>query len=313
LNKLSNVRQHGQGFTLIELLVVIAIIAILAAILFPVFAQAREQARKTTCLSNVKQLNLGCLMYIQDYDETIPLLCSASKSDGSDAVTWHDIVQPYIKSYGICFCPDSPMKGTFLQGAGRTSTHSTLDYSANYGILGDIAYGNAVAGTTSATWLTWQKPWLQHYVPANIAYDGIGGAGDAVGYFDGGTPAVAASSALAAAARPAEYAFVMESGSYDAWHGEKGTAPYGIGFCQSYIINGNFVNWTFAGPNPIHSGGSATNTCDITDVSGANGRGFSKGLTNISFLDGHAKSMKGPSLLQLTSDGTHLQYFTLSQ
>src|SRR5579864_2083597 len=62
-----------NGFTLIELLVVIAIIAILAAILFPVFAQAREQARKTSCLSNQKQISTGFLMYVQDYDETFPL------------------------------------------------------------------------------------------------------------------------------------------------------------------------------------------------------------------------------------------------
>src|SRR5436853_6791160 len=65
-------RIRRRGFTLIELLVVIAIIAILAAILFPVFAQARNQARKTTCLSNTKQLGLGVLMYLQDYDEVFP-------------------------------------------------------------------------------------------------------------------------------------------------------------------------------------------------------------------------------------------------
>ena len=64
-----------RGFTLIELLVVIAIIAILAAILFPVFAQAREAARKSTCLSNEKQIGMGVLMYIQDYDERIPTCC----------------------------------------------------------------------------------------------------------------------------------------------------------------------------------------------------------------------------------------------
>ncbi|MFO8079163.1 MAG: prepilin-type N-terminal cleavage/methylation domain-containing protein [Armatimonadota bacterium] len=64
--------KQRAGFTLIELLVVIAIIAILAAILFPVFARAREKARQSSCLSNVKQLNLGVMMYVQDYDETFP-------------------------------------------------------------------------------------------------------------------------------------------------------------------------------------------------------------------------------------------------
>jgi prepilin-type N-terminal cleavage/methylation domain-containing protein/prepilin-type processing-associated H-X9-DG protein len=89
-------RSHRNGFTLIELLVVIAIIAILAAILFPVFAQAREKARQTSCLSNNKQISLGVLMYSQDYDEMYPL--GAYNTDPTLPVQmWYDFVEPYIK------------------------------------------------------------------------------------------------------------------------------------------------------------------------------------------------------------------------
>src|SRR5579862_7141729 len=111
--------KRRNAFTLIELLVVIAIIAILAAILFPVFAQAREQARKTTCLSNVKQLNTGVQMYIQDYDETIPLTCGSPVGEqGYTAMTWQDMVQPYVKNYAIMFDPDGFYKGsTMVWGA----------------------------------------------------------------------------------------------------------------------------------------------------------------------------------------------------
>lgn len=99
--------RRRNGFTLIELLVVIAIIAILAAILFPVFAQAREKARQTTCLSNEKQIALGVLQYIQDFDETFP---SQPPNTGATAwdwqQTWVTMVQPYIKSYDVYTCPD---------------------------------------------------------------------------------------------------------------------------------------------------------------------------------------------------------------
>src|SRR6201746_543202 len=93
---------HGsrsKGFTLIELLVVIAIIAILAAILFPVFAQAREKARSITCLSNQKQLRLGIMMYIQDYDEVLPQNQYYVQGASSNTrYTWADMVYPYIKN-----------------------------------------------------------------------------------------------------------------------------------------------------------------------------------------------------------------------
>ncbi len=94
-----------RGFTLIELLVVIAIIAILAAILFPVFARAREKARQTSCLSNVKELALGTLMYAQDYDEMYP----AWDRDLVEFVTSPAYpgraIMPYVKNLGIYTCP----------------------------------------------------------------------------------------------------------------------------------------------------------------------------------------------------------------
>jgi prepilin-type N-terminal cleavage/methylation domain-containing protein/prepilin-type processing-associated H-X9-DG protein len=92
-----------RGFTLIELLVVIAIIAILAAILFPVFARAREKARQTSCLSNVKQIMLGVLMYSQDYDERFPQRCSAYCV--APEICWMNRVYPYIKNVQLLQCP----------------------------------------------------------------------------------------------------------------------------------------------------------------------------------------------------------------
>jgi len=83
-----------RGFTLIELLVVIAIIAILAAILFPVFAQAREAARKTACTSNLKQIGMAFALYTQDFDECFPW---AASNLGSPTTTWYDLVEPYVK------------------------------------------------------------------------------------------------------------------------------------------------------------------------------------------------------------------------
>lgn len=91
-----------RGFTLIELLIVIAIISILAAILFPVFARARENARRTSCLSNVRQLGMAFQQYFQDYDEQFPLL---GKGTGNAGTSWFFTMQPYIKSTQMLRCP----------------------------------------------------------------------------------------------------------------------------------------------------------------------------------------------------------------
>lgn len=104
----STTEWRRSGFTLIELLVVIAIIAILAAILFPVFAKAREKARQTTCLSNEKQMGLGILQYTQDYDETYPMT-----NVPRNVLCWAQQIYSYTKSADVYKCPDNPDAGRF--------------------------------------------------------------------------------------------------------------------------------------------------------------------------------------------------------
>ncbi|MGD9496757.1 MAG: prepilin-type N-terminal cleavage/methylation domain-containing protein [Armatimonadota bacterium] len=97
-----------RGFTLIELLVVIAIIAILAAILFPVFARAREKARQTTCLSNVKEIDLAIIMYCNDYDESLPFLYNVPAVGPRYGLI--QITQPYISNWQIHDCPSADQR-----------------------------------------------------------------------------------------------------------------------------------------------------------------------------------------------------------
>ncbi|MFZ4506408.1 MAG: prepilin-type N-terminal cleavage/methylation domain-containing protein [Fimbriimonas sp.] len=103
-----------RAFTLIELLVVIAIIAILAAILFPVFARAKLAAKATACGSNVKQMATAFTMYSGDYDDTLPL---AAYSTDAAFVIWHDLVDPYVKNKDIWVCPGSSVALTDSNGA----------------------------------------------------------------------------------------------------------------------------------------------------------------------------------------------------
>ncbi len=113
-----------KAFTLIELLVVIAVIAILAAILFPVFAQAREKARQAGCVSNLKQINTGLLMYAQDYDEALPSDVNLPPINGgtSNVVPYDRQILPYLKNDGVYACPSDTAARTgdqFWDGAYR--------------------------------------------------------------------------------------------------------------------------------------------------------------------------------------------------
>jgi prepilin-type N-terminal cleavage/methylation domain-containing protein/prepilin-type processing-associated H-X9-DG protein len=179
----TSLRRPDAGFTLIELLVVIAIIAILAAILFPVFAQAREQARKTSCLSNQKQLGLGCLMYSQDYDENLVQGWNSTqpgvlRDDGSvyrNWTPWTKLVQPYIKNLDLLVCPDNRWNGDIQNGGVNTTARKQIysPYGYNYGYLGKFA-GTDPSGSGNYLWTP--LPQAQVLRPANVVMitDGMG-------------------------------------------------------------------------------------------------------------------------------------------
>jgi len=131
-----------RGFTLIELLVVIAIIAILASILFPVFARARENARRASCMSNLKQIGLGVMQYTQDYDEHLPknavvlsaaaIFPSSSSASGATWLWWHEIY-PYVKSTQLFICPstDATWKGDYYPINAAGSSYAPYAYNTN--------------------------------------------------------------------------------------------------------------------------------------------------------------------------------------
>ena len=141
----SRSNRRPAAFTLIELLVVIAIIAILAAILFPVFAQAREKARQTACISNQKQIGTAILQYNQDYDDAYPMGFYGT-SASQTPLSWPIIIQPYLKNMQILMCPSDsntpgPIPGTFTAS---TPAGVSVNYMLNFRLSGNGA-GTAFA------------------------------------------------------------------------------------------------------------------------------------------------------------------------
>ena len=248
--------KRASAFTLIELLVVIAIIAILAAILFPVFARARENARRSSCQSNLKQIGLGIIQYGQDYDEKMPFGLNGNnfglnEFSESSAGTWPKMTQPYLKSIQVFRCPSD--SSSFNTWAG-----SLVSYSAN--------------AMHSNTWGGANFPL--------IGVMGISNQGTFLGDGSGAQP-------LAKMTQPAATIMVAEKHTTDtgASYGSAGVASaYGPNLL---ILNRQNGSWGFQNiPNGTISG--------TTYGSDKNGAVSVKHLetANFLFVDGHVKAMR---------------------
>ncbi len=196
-----------RGFTLIELLVVIAIIAILASILFPVFAQAREKARQTSCLSNLKQMGLGLMMYSQDYDEQLLGFgnCSIGRPSPGSCVYWQALIQPYVKNRGVTLCP------TNVANYGSPSWFSCLDNI-------DVKCANAACRSCS-----WDVSYAVNAINTwytNVWRDCTGAACNSTHYGPGGR-------AMPEVAVPADTIYITDATFPDIWNQNHLGSPMG--------------------------------------------------------------------------------------
>ncbi len=259
---------RGHGFTLIELLVVIAIIAILAAILFPVFAQAREKARQIACLSNTKQLGIAIMQYTQDYDEQFPvtMIFDFSAFDPTQVAssTWPEQISPYIKEFKAYQCPDDSI--TADTGWGHSISYASNSY---------MRYENAAPG----------------YVNEPRGIIGISAARNG-GWLTGDR-----GTSLASVGFPADTIMIAEKHSSDfvqhganSWVGANSVLFWPINLFMadstSAVGSGAYAGWGSIIPN-----GAATSTAYPL---GPNGGVSTKHAEQANFLfaDGHAKSMR---------------------
>jgi len=286
-------RTRKTGFTLIELLVVIAIIAILAAILFPVFAQAREKARAISCISNLKQIGLGLAMYTQDYDEMMPsaFICTTdingstdTSCDATDGVQAYEVqLFPYIKNKQLWTCPSDAIPrqnqgAEFPDGQDCTPSPSncvTGKQIRSYGYIGNICtYQYDTSGApTGADPNTGMSAW---------------GSGYNIATFDA----------------PADTLSIDESWAGDSDGGTQGDGYYGGPWgdlftgCDTYKLAGRNTppapgsGDDYVGPDPNGCRGAYDDAVGHRPVKGHTGMG------NYAFADGHAKAMRWGAIRQ---------------
>lgn len=261
----SRSRTRSSGFTLIELLVVIAIIAILAAILFPVFAQAKEAAKKAADLSNNKQINLGVQMYMGDYDDVFPMLRNSPANWQATVTTpqvnsGHIAVNPYVKNKGIWKSPNDSM--------GRCDAGTAYSNGEALPTGGPISYVFSFNN------------------PANAQSYGIAGWGSGSG------PATSSSLSGTALGAPANTIFLIPS--YISW-------SYWTGLMQHRADQREYAfEPGTPGVNGIATWPKVTSVPGVWCGAGdAMSIGSYGGMTNWGFADGHVKSMKRNQIMHI--------------
>jgi prepilin-type N-terminal cleavage/methylation domain-containing protein/prepilin-type processing-associated H-X9-DG protein len=250
-------KQRRSAFTLIELLVVIAIIAILAAILFPVFAQAREKARQTSCMSNMKQLGLAVVQYVQDYDETFPQGCPNGWWD----FTWYRTTVPYIKNVDVFRCPndDAIVTPAALNWAGPR-----MSYIAN----GYMSWRDNDWRVTGVMGMSQGRD-----IPGGWMGSGI-------------TP-------LADVKRPADTIMIAER--LHVWKNQENEYGNVLMWGPAPFITGvNWWDWAVGTNTNNLPDGTRPVKADPLDQTGPDGSilGRHAGMANFAFVDGHVKAMK---------------------
>jgi len=245
----------NRAFTLIELLVVIAIIGILAAILFPVFATAREKARQASCSSNLKQLGLAMLEYAQDYDENPP-----NGTSKTNAVTgWAGQIYPYVKAKGVFVCPDDQTPGASCSYAYNRNVADNIDSHWTYGYYGYVCFPLSKFGNVTKTVLLAEVNGSAGYDvsdmnPSHIQSDFYGGPGVAAGYSpDGYGGMVAAGAFDPFSDNNNNYQYDQPCDQQGSGCGNSQTVT--LKYATGYPANSAFP-LVFMSPTGIHSGGA---------------------------------------------------------
>jgi prepilin-type N-terminal cleavage/methylation domain-containing protein/prepilin-type processing-associated H-X9-DG protein len=277
---MTHTKGRKLGFTLIELLVVIAIIAILAAILFPVFSRARENARRASCQSNLKQIGLGLLQYTQDYDESMPRVdfgpgsfADSNLSSGGDDYKWMDAIFPYVKSEQLFVCPSTRLSAS----------------NANTGTMKRYVYGNGRNyGTYAANFL--YRPYSGYenlFPPFGSSYYGNNTV--RVAHIQDTSQTIAVLDANNGNSQWNQYDCIFRGYNSSAGGGQ-GSIP----------LSGLSVQAT--DPPSLKGNDNYSSRVDARHLE----------TTNVLFVDGHVKSMKLGALMEVgTVPGSTLQAYRL--